>query len=676
MDFFDHQEAAHRRSGWIRWLFVLAIVSACAAMCLFVFVVYAAMSLVATWGTGDAVPNPGHYRFLPIPLWQPQLFAWTSGATALFILIASWWRMRQLSAGGPAVAKLLQAPRMNPASPRREERLLVDVVEEMGLAAGIAAPAIHILRGEHGLNAFIAGHGPADAALFVTEGTLKCLNRDELQALVAHEFSHLLRGDMRLNLNLLGLVHGLFALYLFGEQLMSPEWHARRHLEGDVRTGGLHPTMRKATHPLLDMLVSTFGSLFLFVPWVAGFVIGVVGWNTAFFGRVIKGWVAREREFLADADALQFTRHPEALVAVLAAANAWPQHGVLRTREAESFSHMCFLRVLPDEASWMVATHPPVPERILRVEQMGARIVGIRTPRREPPTAADEPIPMPAAPRNPAPATVSAASLLAQTGLPVSQHLAWSASWLQSLNSELREAAHAPASAEALVCLLLLRGTDAQRPDLQAEISAHAPPAVVQALRTLAPRVSALSDFDTLPLLDLCVPALRSATAEDYARLSAASQRITQADRQVDLFEFALQNVLRRHLDPVFRSGLERATKFEAAELPRAAGTMLSLLAHAGAAAADHARDAFADGARKLPALRAQMELLPVTDCSLASLESALAQLAAAPPTTKREVLSACAATAAADGQLSPREAELLRAIAAALDCPVPPLAG
>lgn len=670
MDFFDHQEAARRRSLWLSLWFVLAVAAVCVMMCGLVFLACAAGSLLVTWGTGDAVPTGPGPALLPIPIWQPKLYAWTSGITAGFILLMSLMRMRQLAAGGRTVAKLIGARLMDPASPKREERVFVDVVEEMALAAGAPVPELYVLPGEWALNSFVAGRTLADAALFVTEGALVRFDRDQLQAMVAHEFSHLLCGDMRLNLKLMGLVHGLFAINLLGEGLLGPGAATGRRDSG-LELGALSATAGRRKNlgsPETADAVRGLGALLLAA---IGLVVALVGWNGAFFGRIITGWVAREREFLADAAALQFTRHPEALIGLLATANAWPQGGVLRVRGAAEFSHMCLLQVLPGEASWMTSTHPPLPERILRVEQMGGRIVGIKVPKREL-KAEPAAIPMSAPPPAPLP-TIGAGELLAQAGLPVASHLAWSANWLAKLSPELRTAAHEPAGAEAVVDLLLLRNCGGTHAALRADLAAAAPPAVAQSLRTLSPRVAALNDFDAIPLLELCLPALRAATPPDYQRLMQSVQRITQADRQVDLFEFALQRMLRRHLAPTFAPGSTTVNAFSTAQLPQDCSVLLSLLAHAGAAAGE-ARDAFDQGSKELREIRHQLDLLPVEECGLGKLEAALDRAAAAPPDWKRKILAACAAAAASDGTLTAREAELLRAFADAFDCPVPPL--
>lgn len=667
MDFFDHQEAAHRRSVCVLGWFILAVAAVCLVMCGLAFAVFAGFSLLGHWGTGDAIPNPAHYALLPVSVWQPQLYLWTSGLTAAFVNIASWVRMQQLAAGGRSIATLLGARRMDPGSPKREERVLVDVVEEMALAAGMPVPDLYLLPNEWALNAFIAGCDQTDAALFVTEGALVRFDRDQLQALVAHEFSHLLCGDMRLNLKLMGLVHGLFAIYLLGEAMMHSmvgEVDQSTDTQSDLAmSAGAAPASRALTGGLAGVLIS-----------VAGFFIALVGWNGAFFGRVIKGWVAREREFHADAAALQFTRHPEGLIALLATANAWPQGGVLRLRNAEEFSHMCFLRVLPDEASWLASTHPAVPERIRRIEEMGGRIVDIRVPRRAPRPEPDA-IPMPAPTTAPLP-TVAATNLFIHAGLPVGQHLKWSTNWLAGLDAELRSAVHQPAGAEAAVNLLLLRNSGGAGQLLLPELINAAPPTVAQALSRWGPTVARLTDFDAIPLLELCLPALRGIAPADYQRLRQTVQRITQVDQQVDLFEFALQRMLRRHLAPVFEAASAGAGHFNDNRLPRDCSVLLSLLAHAGADAADQARPAFDEGTKQLRDIRHQLDLLPVEACGLEPLEAALDHAALAPPDWQRKILLACAACAASDGTLKPREAELIRAFADAFGCPVPPFAG
>ncbi|MBA1183019.1 M48 family metallopeptidase [Pseudomonas psychrotolerans] len=248
---------------------------------------------------------------------------------------ASFWKVRQLARqGGEAVVRRLGAvPLDDEADPRT--RQLHNVVAEMALAAGVPVPRLYLLPDEPAINAFISGYGPADASLCLTRGALQLLNRDELQGVVAHEFSHLLNGDMRLNLRLLGWLHGISLIADLGQELFSDRTSTITRVDGNRLLG-----------------------------WLLGTVLLAVGGCGLFFANLIQAAAARSRERLADASAVQFTRQPQGLANALKKIAAHPLQGRLYHRRARSVAHM----VLGDSGASWFATHPPVLERIQHLE--------------------------------------------------------------------------------------------------------------------------------------------------------------------------------------------------------------------------------------------------------------------------------------------------------------------
>src|SRR5690606_28971990 len=243
--------------------------------------------------------------------------------------------------GGSVVAGLLGGLPVNPATDDPDERRLVNVVEEMAIASGVPVPAIYVLPGEESINAFAAGYGVHDAAVAVTRGALKHLTRDELQGVIAHEFSHILNGDMRLNIRLIGLLHGLLLLALIGRVLL--------------RSGGRSRGRRKEKGGSVQVALIGLGLVLL----------GYIG---VFFGKLIKAAASRQREYLADAAAVQFTRNPEGIAGALKKIGALGAGSRIVHPRAEELSHLYFASGLRSSFAGLFATHPPLVERIRRID--------------------------------------------------------------------------------------------------------------------------------------------------------------------------------------------------------------------------------------------------------------------------------------------------------------------
>ena len=315
MNFFRYQHQARRATTRLVLLFVLAVLA-----------IVLAVNLAA----------------YPVLGGDLQAQALLSLATALVIGIASWWRVRALRGGGALIAaqmggRLVPADTSDPLLRRYR-----NVAEEMAIAAGIPVPLLFVLDDEQGINAFAAGYSPSDAAVAVTRGALLRLNRDELQAVIAHEFSHVLNGDMRLNIHLMGMLFGILMLGVIGRRLLGVVGNSGL----GRRRGGLGP---------LSVAIAA---------GLAAMIIGAVG---VFFARLIKAAVSRQREVLADASAVQFTRNSAGLAGALKKIAGLPQGSRLEDRAgAEEVSHMLFGEGFAYRR-WF-ATHPPMLERIGRLE--------------------------------------------------------------------------------------------------------------------------------------------------------------------------------------------------------------------------------------------------------------------------------------------------------------------
>ena len=356
MDFFDREAHARKQTSLLVWLFGL-IVLAIVALTYLIFAVFIQLILKPVMRTSlfdyfnDFPVSPIHDGLAnPLTvlekLWNPHLFWWTVTGTLLFIAAGCVYKIRRLSAGGPAVAELLGGRKIDDHPTDLDEKRLRDVVEEMAIASELAVPEIYVLDGERGINSFAAGHTREDVAIGVTFGCLKLLTRDELQGVVAHEFSHVLNGDTRLNLKLMGLAHGLFWPTIVGRVLLrgspQPPEVGASIFDEDARPDIL-PT-------------APVGILFL-----------IIGGVTSPFVRLLKSLVCREREWLADAAAVQFTRNPAGIAGALKKIGGLYKAGRLDAPHAESASHLYFANSTNDPWFQFFATHPPLKKRVLAI---------------------------------------------------------------------------------------------------------------------------------------------------------------------------------------------------------------------------------------------------------------------------------------------------------------------
>ena len=326
MDFFERQDQARRNTKLLVAYFIAAVILIVAA----VYLVIAALFLREKY-------EPGTIAWL----WHAKLFWGVTLGTLAIILGGTLYKMSEVSGGGGAVAKMLGGRLLNPGTQDEHERKLLNVVEEMSIASGTPVPEVYVLDQEESINAFAAGHTTNDAAIGVTRGCARTLSRDELQGVIGHEFSHILNGDMRLNVRLIGIVHGILCIAILGRILL--------------RTGSSSSSgsgNRKGSNPLP-------------VIGVALLIIGGIG---VLFGRLIKSAVSRQREFLADAAAVQFTRNPAGLSGALKKIGGYVFGSRLLTPHAEEASHLYFGNGLGEAWFGLMATHPPLDERIRAID--------------------------------------------------------------------------------------------------------------------------------------------------------------------------------------------------------------------------------------------------------------------------------------------------------------------
>ncbi|PSB34711.1 transcriptional regulator [Stenomitos frigidus ULC18] len=579
--------------------------------------------------------------------WNPSLFFTIGTGTVVLVGLGSLYKIQTLKAGGSVIAqemggRLLLADMAHP-----EERQLLNVVEEMAIAAGISVPAVYVMDGEQGINAFAAGFTPNDAVIGVTRGTLELLSRDELQGVIGHEFSHILNGDMRLNIRLIGVLHGLLLIYITGRIVI--DWRSR-----DEKGNGM----------------LAFG--------IALMVVGSLG---LLCGRLIKSAISRQREFLADASAVQFTRNPAGIAGALDKIASHHYSSLVRTPAAESNSHLFFGTALRfNLLEELFATHPPLAQRIRRLDASKRQYAG-QTPRfsSDSQAAGQESLTMGfagggASVTQSPHIQVDPAQVVSQVGTVTPAHYAYAKALLGQLPESLQVGIREQQGAIAIVYGLLLDSQNSALRTKQLEWLKQVEPAgVIEKTLTLSTDIEAIDPRSRLPLLDLTVPTLRQLPPEIRQRLFKCMQGLANAKGRWTLSEFALVAVLRHRLESS-KATVEKAAEFATiGPIWSDCLILLSGLAQVGQTGAEAIAYAFRSGVYRLPG--AGQETLPDASpaCNMRTLKQSLDRLNLATPKLKQAIVDACAHTVLLDSKVTVQEAELLRAIVILLDCPMPP---
>ncbi len=610
MNFFEQQQQARTRTALLIVYFAIAVA-------LIVLVVNLAVrALLPLFNLGMEKT-----AWFSQPYW-----IYVSGITLLIIGGGSAVRFFQLGDGAESVAQLIGARRLDPS--RIAERRLINVVEEMAIASGVPVPQIYSLDNETGINAFVAGLRPSKIVLVVTRGALDQLSREELQGVVGHEFSHILNGDMRLNVRLLGILAGLLAIGQLGRFLL------RGTKQGDVRRAA-----------------------FFFLLGIALYLTGYIG---LFFGRLIKAAISRQREYLADASSVQFTRNPSGLAGALYKIGQNEGGPWLDTRFAEDISHMCFAQSVATAMQSLLATHPPIGERIARIDPAYPAKARAKA-RKEIAAHVQETAPPPWAGEQ----LQSPAQVIAAIGNPTPQHVAYTAALLGKIPEKLLQAARITEGAKALIYTFLLQQSGhSQLPQLPADDRG--------ALRSAMEYIDIVTPLGVearLPLIDMSLATVKRLPRAEQDALLSNAHALAQAGGRLNLFGFLLLALLDRQFSEQPARLRERYRSFT----PVLADIhlLLSALAHAGNPPAE-APVVYEKIMRRFSP--APPPILGITECRIERLSPALSRLAELTPLLKSPLVNACADCILDDGRVEPAEAELLRAICAVLDVPMPPL--
>ncbi|SFR77582.1 Zn-dependent protease with chaperone function [Marinobacter daqiaonensis] len=635
--FFERQAFAKRNTTLLVFLFSTAVILIALSVCLVGYLVTRSES------TG--------LRFHDWMLSDHGLI--TTGTVVVLIVAGSAIRWFDLAGGGERVANMVGARQLDPSSQDLEERRFRNVVEEMAIASGVPVPQLYVMDQESAINAFVAGYSPNEAVMVVTHGALTQLTRDELQGVVAHEFSHILNGDMRINVRLIALLAGILTIGQIGFFLL-------RGASGRVYMSG----SRNRNNGRAVMLM-------------IGLALTVIGYVGVFFGRLIQAAVSRERERLADASSVQFTRNPDGIGGALF--KIGQSSGYLQsTSHASDMNHMCFGESTKMAFSRLLGSHPPIDERIEAIQP--GMLARLRSRLR------DQPRPQqhhesPATPAGTngfaasvhSPARGAAPSTHAGTVNPADEDYA--VSLLARLPANARELLYTRTGAVQLLYALLTRDL---APEEWSKALWNPPGAAVlqpepRLMERLLPTLKREGDVLRLPALELAMPALRQLDPKERSALIGYVATLAQADGRVSLFEFALHSFLQRHLGP--GAGAAVPVRYRSyRQVLEDLNALFSLMARAGTRHEDEAswlhQETMASFVSGGTAATVSLE----RKVTIADLRESLKRLNQLSPMLKPAVLDACADCVTHDDQISVREYELLRLVADQLDVPLPPV--
>jgi Zn-dependent protease with chaperone function len=641
VDFFAQQDQARRNTRLLIALFSAAVL---------VLIVLTNILVAGYFYIGEdfnivSGSRSGAQGFASYFSWQR--FGYTSlliTSTIAVVVLVKWIR---LSSGGKTVAEDMGGVRILPQTRNRAERRCLNVVEEMALAASMPVPSVYVLNNERGINAFAAGITPANAVIGVTRGTITHLKRHELQGVIAHEISHILNGDMRLNIRLAAMLKGITFIRDVGELFLRGD----RGRRGNASRWNSDPR----SVPL-------------------GLILWAVGWLGSLAAGFIKAAISRQKEYLADASAVQFTRDAEGIGDALKVIGGYVPGTLVHTARATEMSHLFFGQI--QHRIWEgFSTHPPLEQRIRRIEPGWN---GEYISRKE-----QNYSPEPAKPGDGNVGVGRAAVVAAAIASEIDDALEADADFenteterdpeqdtatQQNIPVHLVRYCHEPLGAQAITLGLIVHSEDSLAQEQLNLITEAKVQGLTELTNTLYPAVHNLEPGQRLPLLELCLPALKAMSSKQYRVFKNTLLKVIRADQKTDLFEWCMFQLLRHYLDPEFvnvRASRPRYRKL--AKVKYHLRAVLSVLAYEGEGSAE---ECFARGAAELGF--PDMKIMPRDQASVSVFSQAVVTLADCYPLLKPRVLKALVVCASDDAGLNPVQREIITSIAAAMDCPLP----
>ncbi|HBB9942279.1 M48 family metallopeptidase [Vibrio parahaemolyticus] len=613
MDFFHHQDTARQRTGLLVMLFTLAV--------------------LAITGLVSVISIGIYFYFTGEPFTTQSIISYcllSFVGVLLVVSISSFIRLSELNAnGGRGVAESIGGKLISTDTSNAKHRQLLNVVEEMSIASGIPVPPVYVMAEELGINAFAAGMSIDDAVIGVTQGALDAFSREELQGVIAHEFSHILNGDMRLNTRLIGALFGITCIAHFGHLILDNS-NSTRHVSRSS---------------------SDSNKGFAVIILIA-IVCLVLGWLGTLFGNIIKAAISRQREFLADASAVQFTRNDQGIAGALKKIGSNVQGSTLNTKASDEMSHMMFGQSKLSGFSSLFATHPPLDERIRRIEPNWDGSYAQHSHAQNTAFGNEQVSGFAVGGGSPASQSASPSEQLSETGKQL----------ISQLPPELVDIAREPYSARFIAFALIFDGSDIQREMIKSYV-----PLASQS--TLLPWL----DYDLslhlrFPLLELALPALKSLSEAQKISLCKVLRELSETDNQYSLAEWCVINLLEKQLLASFGFIKQHKTL---KQLEESVFWLLRELAWVSHSQADKAQHAYHCALAHLGFPEVKLE---PANSNWHLSRAALELLLQLKPKDRRMFVKACRIAIESDGEITVAEGELYRVIACFLEVPEPPL--
>lgn len=628
MNFFEAQDHARRATRWLVIVYIIATM-----------LIVAGVTVLVAGAFTQQGRSP-----------DPTVLLIVAFAATALIVGATLYKTARLSSGGGRVAADMGGTLIpeNERDPLR--RRLRNIVEEMAIASGVPVPEIYVMEQEEGINAFAAGFAPGDAAVAVTRGTLELLNRDELQGVIAHEFSHILNGDMRLNIRMMGVLYGIMVIGLIGRFILRGSYHGSMISRGRNKNSG--------------------GALAL------GIGLTLLGWIGVFFARLVKAAVSRQREFLADASAVQFTRQSDGIANALKKIGGYEAHSFIKAADPEEVSHMLF--AVGSKLSSLFATHPPLTERIRAIDpqfdESQYPVVRAGTRPMAPDGNGNDPVAGFASMREAV--TSVPRSLASSVGRPGPEHIEFARKLRRSIPTDIATAAHEPSHAYLLTVALIINPSmdEAKRQfDL---LGRKLGEERAQLIRSYHKTIIEMGEEYRLPLLEISFPALKRMPAQQLEFLLDLARELIEVDGKIDFYEFCIYRILSRNLSQAMAPSARHQKRRPASRsaVRTAAIQILGLLADRGHDSLDEKKQAFKAGLSVFGDWSESTHLTPDIPDAVALFEESLDVLQRMNSAATQSLLEAVNTTVSHDGKVSLQEAEMIRAICASLDCPLPPI--
>ncbi|HEY9808519.1 MAG TPA: M48 family metallopeptidase [Halomicronema sp.] len=615
MTFFEYQDRAHQNTQKLIGLFILSLLA-------IILSLYGATLLALSISSNGKTT---------LVLWDAHLFFLVAIPTILIICTGSGYKLFQLRQGGKTIALDLGGRRIYSDTKNPAEKQLLNVVQEMAIASGISTPAVYILDRENGINAFAAGFTPKDAVIGVTRGCLEHFNREELQGVIGHEFSHILNGDMRLNLRVVGVLHGILLIYITGRLLLewSGDWHDRKKFDAAL---------------FFAFSVMAIGSIGLFC------------------GRLIKSAISRQREFLADASAVQFTRNPSGIASALEKIKNHSYQSLLQSPYAESNSHLFFGSALSfDFLNNWYATHPPLEQRIRRLEAFRGKYSDSKSTLKTASSLKTANSP-----------TTSTNSLFLGFANNSSEKPPLNQALLSKFSPEIQAGVSELNSAITIIYSLFLDRENSQLQEKQISWLQQTLNISENSIK-ITQEIIKINPNLRIPLLDLLTPSLHQISATSCQQLFNNIINLSKIKKQWTPADFAVYAVLWHRLQFCLNSKTEKTIKYTTLkEIWDDCLIIFAAVANAGQKTPETAHYAFRASLDRLPGNAQQTipETMPIF--KLNDLHNSLKRISFASPKLKQTILDSSAYTVLIDNKITIEEADLLRVIAINFDCPLP----